>query len=263
MKKIIVAGLIAVGALFVNKSTVAQVQVNINIGQQPLWGPVGYDYVQYYYIPELNVYYDVLNGMYIYPQRNKWIHAAMLPPHFGHFDIFRLHKVVINQMNPFRYNHQHLRKYGHYKGHYNQMAIRDSRDHRYYANPHHPRHREYQNYRRPNNATHNRAPQGGPRYNDRMANRPQQGRTNQNQRVERPDNRIQNRSQSSSRERMQSPQRAPQHNAQRAPQQRVERAPQQQVQKRQYVERKQANRGNQGRGQTNKQNNERGGSGRR
>ena len=30
-------------------ATNAQVHVDINIGTQPVWGPVGYDYAEYYY----------------------------------------------------------------------------------------------------------------------------------------------------------------------------------------------------------------------
>jgi len=29
----------------------AQLNVNVNIGSQPLWGPTGYDHVNYYYLP--------------------------------------------------------------------------------------------------------------------------------------------------------------------------------------------------------------------
>ena len=42
----------------------AQVRININIDMQPAWGPSGYDYAEYYYIPEINIYYDVLSRMF-------------------------------------------------------------------------------------------------------------------------------------------------------------------------------------------------------
>lgn len=32
-----------------------RVSVNINIGSQPAWGPVGYDYVDYYYMPDIYI----------------------------------------------------------------------------------------------------------------------------------------------------------------------------------------------------------------
>ena len=169
MKKMIIAGLLAIGLMTSStQETNAQVQVNINIGQQPLWGPVGYDYVEYYYIPELNVYYDVLNAMYIYHQHRRWVHAAVLPSRFGHYDLYRMHKIVMNQMNPFRYNHDHIRSYGNYRRMQHQMAIRDARDYRYFAHPRHPRHNEYRGNNHYSNTQRGNSHynQRGPRYQE-------------------------------------------------------------------------------------------------
>ena len=60
MKKIIICVALFVSALFV-KDAAAQVRfnVNFNIGSQPVWGPIGYDYVEYYYLPDIEVYYYV------------------------------------------------------------------------------------------------------------------------------------------------------------------------------------------------------------
>ncbi|MET0944784.1 MAG: hypothetical protein ABWY22_05220, partial [Flavobacterium sp.] len=43
----------------------AQVNVNVNIGTPPLWGPVGYNDARYYYLPDLQTYYDVSTSNYI------------------------------------------------------------------------------------------------------------------------------------------------------------------------------------------------------
>lgn len=43
-----------------------RVSVNINIGSQPAWGPVGYDYVDYYYMPDIDCYYSVNQGLFFY-----------------------------------------------------------------------------------------------------------------------------------------------------------------------------------------------------
>ena len=45
MKKIIQMATIVAGLLIV-RLVPAQVSVHVNIGVQPLWGPVGYDYVE-------------------------------------------------------------------------------------------------------------------------------------------------------------------------------------------------------------------------
>lgn len=53
--KIAIAGLF----LLVASTTQAQVSVNVNIGTPPVWGPVGYTNMEYYYLPDIEAYYDV------------------------------------------------------------------------------------------------------------------------------------------------------------------------------------------------------------
>lgn len=59
----------------------------------PMWGPVGYDDVRYYYFPDMMVYYDVYSSMYIYPRGNRWVSAYYLPNHYGHYDLYNTYKV--------------------------------------------------------------------------------------------------------------------------------------------------------------------------
>jgi hypothetical protein len=130
MKKIILATMIAFGILgFANGEANAQVNVSINISSQPAWGPVGYNYAEYYYIPEYNIYFDIARNKYVYLNNRRWVHVAVLPPHLRHIDLYRTHKVVINQHNPFRYNDRHIREYGNYRNPRPQVALRDSRLH--------------------------------------------------------------------------------------------------------------------------------------
>jgi hypothetical protein len=53
MKKIIITTAIFISLLSV-KAANAQVSLNINIGSQPEWGPVGYDHADYYYMPDID-----------------------------------------------------------------------------------------------------------------------------------------------------------------------------------------------------------------
>lgn len=46
-------------SLFGINNAKAQVSLNINIGSQPVWGPTGYDHVDYYYFPDIDAYYYV------------------------------------------------------------------------------------------------------------------------------------------------------------------------------------------------------------
>ena len=52
--------LIAVGiVLLVSSSIQAQVSLSVNIGTAPSWGPAGYSNVDYYYLPDIEAYYDI------------------------------------------------------------------------------------------------------------------------------------------------------------------------------------------------------------
>ncbi|MBL1407304.1 hypothetical protein [Sphingobacterium faecale] len=125
MKRYFYLSLLFIGIGFAQPSQ-AQVSVNINIGSQPLWGPVGYDYVRYYYMPEIDVYYDVSRRKYTYYQGNRWVTKSKLPGRYKHFDIYRTYKVVLNDPSPWRYHRNHRDRYGRYANNHTQIILRDA-----------------------------------------------------------------------------------------------------------------------------------------
>jgi hypothetical protein len=142
MKKLMIA-LFLVTGMVATKAANAQVSVNINIGNQPAWGPTGYDYVNFYYLPEINCYYDVMRGQFIYLSGSRWIYTRSLPSRYRSYNLYNTYKVVVNQPNPYRYNRNHMREYARYRGMRNQPVIRDSRDSRYYESRQHPQHSQW------------------------------------------------------------------------------------------------------------------------
>lgn len=141
MKKILLITAIIFSAFYYKAD--AQVSVNINIGRQPVWGPVGYDYVDYYYLPDYDVYYDVPRGLFVYFDFGRWNFAATLPPRYGHYDLYHSYKVVINSRDPWLRNSYYRSHYEGYRGRY-QPIIRDSHDDRYFAGrEHYDRDRNY------------------------------------------------------------------------------------------------------------------------
>ena len=127
MKKLIYLAVL-VGGLFIAKPAEAQVSVNINIGSQPQWGPSGYDYARYYFIPEINVYYDVMNSRYTYYQGNRWISNRNLPRRYRNFNFYNTYKVVVNDRDPWRHHDRYRREYGQYANRRNQISLRDYRN---------------------------------------------------------------------------------------------------------------------------------------
>ena len=124
-------------------SAKAQVSVHVNLGVQPVWGPTGYDYVNYYYIPDIDAYYDVPNQRYTYFEGGQWVTRGSLPPRYHDFDLYGAHKVVINERSPWMHNDRYKSQYAGFRGQHDQQPIRDRRDERYYANPNHPHHNEW------------------------------------------------------------------------------------------------------------------------
>ena len=159
-KKIILLAVIAAG-LF-SQAAHAQISLQVNIGTQPAWGPTGYDHVDYYYIPDVDAYYDVNAQQYVYMDGGAWVTRPYLPPRYANFDLYNAHKVVLNERTPWMHETQYRTRYAAYRGRHDQHPIRDSHDERYYANPGHPQHAQWQ-------AQHggNHGPQGGPRGGDR------------------------------------------------------------------------------------------------
>jgi len=129
-------------ALFLSSALDAQVHVNLNInlGSQPVWGPTGYDYVEYYYLPDIDAYYYVPQHRFYYYEGGRWIYRTSLPSRFGNFDLYNSYKVVVNEREPWRNNETYRQKYASYKGRHDQQPIRDSKDSKYFVNKDHPQH---------------------------------------------------------------------------------------------------------------------------
>lgn len=98
----------------------AQVSVNINIGSPPPWGPIGYTDVHYYYLPDVEAYYDIQSSMFIYYVGGSWIHRSFLPSYYRNYDLYSGYKVVMTDYRgntPYIYFKDHKKKYAKgYKG---------------------------------------------------------------------------------------------------------------------------------------------------
>ena len=142
MKKIIFSAVLAL-SIFAFSHTNAQARVSVNIGLQPVWGPVGYDHVDYYYIPDIDAYYDVPGHVFVYIDNGRWIHTRALPPRYANFDLYHSYKVVLNERRPW-IHHETLRaKYEPYRNHHDQIVIRESHEPKYYQIKEHPQHNEW------------------------------------------------------------------------------------------------------------------------
>ena len=146
MKKLVLFAAVLIVSLFSINNAKAQVSLNINIGSQPVWGPTGYDHVDYYYFPDIDAYYYVPSGQYIYSNGGRWVWGNNLPAQYGNFDLYRAYKVVINEPRPYLRNNVYVTRYSKYKNYGGrQTIIRDSRDTKYYVVKGHPNYKQSPN----------------------------------------------------------------------------------------------------------------------
>ena len=93
MKKLKLIALL--GILFFASSTInAQVSVNVNLGTPPSWGPSGYAAVDYYYLPDIEAYYDIRATQFIYFGGGQWIRSRNLPNQYRNYNLYNGYKVA-------------------------------------------------------------------------------------------------------------------------------------------------------------------------
>jgi len=101
-------------AFFATTALHAQVAVNVNIGAPPMWGPVGYTNVQYYYLPDVEAYYDIPSSMFIYQSGRVWVHRTYLPVRYRSYDLYSGYKVVMTDYHgktPYHHHKEYKMKY--------------------------------------------------------------------------------------------------------------------------------------------------------
>lgn len=130
----------------ITATAMAQINISINIGSQPAWGPVGYEHVDYYYLPDIETYYSVPEKVYIYRHGNNWQRSATLPAKYAKFDMYRAHKVVINGVkHPYLSHDKYRKEYYGYRNKHDQVAIRDNRNGKYFDKRDHAQARQVKN----------------------------------------------------------------------------------------------------------------------
>jgi hypothetical protein len=117
MKKVNIIILISILSVACFSTAQGQLRFNVNINLQPQWGPASYDYAEYYFLPELGIYYSVPDQMFIYPNGHRWLFSEELPPRYRRFNLYSTYKVVVNEPKPYL-RHQYYVE--HYHDYYNR-----------------------------------------------------------------------------------------------------------------------------------------------
>ena len=149
--------LITLGTMMFLASSIthSQVSVSVNLGIQPSWGPVGYSSVYYYYLPDIQAYYDVRSAQFIYLNRGVWIRSRYLPRQYRNYELDRGYKVVLNDYHgsrPYTQFKYHKEKY--YKGY---SRPQETIGHKVPNHENHDNHENNWNYGNNRNHGHNKS----------------------------------------------------------------------------------------------------------
>ncbi|MBP4137045.1 hypothetical protein [Flavobacterium geliluteum] len=109
MKKIILVCLFLM-SVFSN----AQVVTHKNAASKPSWGPLSSEDFRYYYLPDIDIYYDTEKSEFIYDKKGKWVRVKSLPSQCKGYNLYEGYKVIITDYNgniPYQYHQKHLVKY--------------------------------------------------------------------------------------------------------------------------------------------------------
>lgn len=110
MKKIIILSVL----VLIAASTKAQTTVNVNFGTPPVWAPADRVAVQYYYLPEIDVYYDVPQQQYIYLSKRNWVRAKELPARCRNYNLRAARVVYLTDYRgnaPYVFHKKHKMKH--------------------------------------------------------------------------------------------------------------------------------------------------------
>lgn len=115
MKKLLLITAFIVSASAMNHLT-AQVRFNVGINLGiPGWIPGGYAQSDYYYMPEIDAYYNVPQRQFVYFDGYNWVFGASLPSWYAAYDIYSGHRVPVYGSRPYLHADMYRERYAQYR----------------------------------------------------------------------------------------------------------------------------------------------------
>lgn len=156
--------LLVIGMLLLFAGSVqAQISVRVNLGTPPQWGPVGYTDVRYYYLPDVEAYYDIPSSMFVYYNGYTWVRRSSLPTRYRNYDLYNGYKVPMS-------DYRGDRPYSNFRKHKMQYArgYRGQEQHSIGERPERGNYNQENHYKgRSNQKFNNRNNQGNGRGNNK------------------------------------------------------------------------------------------------
>lgn len=123
MKNVMLIGLLA-SSTFLTIQAKAQGRFNLNLNAgRPSWGLVGNHAGDYYYLPEIDSYYDIPRQEFIYFDGHGWAYTEQLPYEYRDYDLFGGFKVIINEPRPYLHADIYRQRYSRYYNSYRRPVM--------------------------------------------------------------------------------------------------------------------------------------------
>ena len=68
----------------------------------PDWGVAGSENARYYYIPDIDSYYDISSKNFVYMNNGQWTKSTDVPAAYKEVDLYDSYKVVLHDEEPFK-----------------------------------------------------------------------------------------------------------------------------------------------------------------
>jgi len=93
----------------------------------PDWAPEYYPGVRYYYLPDIETYYDLSNQDFVYLDNGQWLFSNTLPSMYSGYNLYNGYEIAldIDVFQPWMHHHLYLSNYPRYYYHsvYNNSEI--------------------------------------------------------------------------------------------------------------------------------------------
>lgn len=93
----------------------------------PNWAPPYYTGARYYYMPDIETYYDLADQNFIYLNNGQWIYSSMLPSIYSGYDLYNSFIITlnINIYQPWMHHQYYVSHYPRY--YYNNVYMGNDR----------------------------------------------------------------------------------------------------------------------------------------
>ena len=82
----------------------------------PPWAPAHIVGVRYYYLPDIETYYDIINQDFVYLENGQWLFSYSLPPMYSGYDLYNGFVITldVNVYQPWMHHHFYVSNYPRY-----------------------------------------------------------------------------------------------------------------------------------------------------